>query len=415
MAFIAHILMLAIITPIMIRTLGQGQYGVYVIIFTVIGYFSLGNLGFPQTLLREIIDALHGKIYDRVNAVISSVFTYYLLFISVVALMVFILFFLDIFNLMHYIVDDLKYREIFQNLIMIVVLIFALNMINQIFQFIVMADNKIYIVKIIKFVEIIFQLIITYIVLFYSPSLKNVILVMLATALFSLGAMYIYSKRYVQYKISYQDSNINTFKELLPSSFWYFIGAIGVMLIFQSDVMVITSFIGIEYVALYVTMYKFNDAFRQVLSQICGSIFPTVAKLKSENRYKDLKRLYLKFLVIMVGLSLFTGGMLYWIGFDLYSWWIGNQVINDKELFIYFIIFSMLFIVDSPSSTFIGAMGIHKNATIVGLIQGILNLGLSIYLAKIYGVQGVIMGSIIAFLITNFWFNIYYMIKQLRG
>lgn len=412
--FIAQMLMLIIITPIMIKTLGQEQYGIYVILFTIIGYFSLGNFGFPQTLLREIIEALHHKMYEKINSVISSVFTYYSLFISVAVVLVFMIFFLDSFNLMQYIVEDTKYRELFQSAIIIVVGIFALNMINEIFQYIIMADNKIYVVKLIKFFEIILQLALTYIVLLKSPTLQNVILVMLFTALFSLIAMYIYSKRYVIYTISYKFSNFQIFKEMLPSSFWYFVGAISVMLIFQSDVMVISSFIGIEHVAIYATMYKFNDAFRQVLSQICGSIFPTIAKLKSENRYEDLKKLYFKFLAVMVGLSFFTGAILYWIGFDIYSWWIGNEAFNNKELFVHFIVFTMLFVIDSPSSTFIGAMGIHRNTIIVAIVQGLLNLFLSIYLIKEYGLIGVILGSIIALLVTNFWFNNYYLLMKLN-
>ncbi|MCK4857554.1 MAG: polysaccharide biosynthesis C-terminal domain-containing protein, partial [candidate division Zixibacteria bacterium] len=60
------------------------------------------------------------------------------------------------------------------------------------------------------------------------------------------------------------------------------------------------------------------------------------------------------------------------------------------------------------------AVGWHRFSTKLSLVQGGLNLTLSIILVRKYGTIGVALATLIAFLLTNFIGNIVYFRRKMR-
>jgi O-antigen/teichoic acid export membrane protein len=60
------------------------------------------------------------------------------------------------------------------------------------------------------------------------------------------------------------------------------------------------------------------------------------------------------------------------------------------------------------------AMGLHKEVSWVVLIEAVLNVLLSVLLAKEYGLIGIAMGTLIAHIITNNWFTPYWFYRNLH-
>ena len=88
------------LTPFIIEHLGQEDYGLWLLILSMIGWFTLLNLGLPSALSRFIIMALEQKDHEKINGIFSTGLVLFCLLGTVAALCMFaISFFPNFFEL----------------------------------------------------------------------------------------------------------------------------------------------------------------------------------------------------------------------------------------------------------------------------------------------------------------------------
>ncbi|NCB11916.1 MAG: hypothetical protein EOM78_09840 [Erysipelotrichia bacterium] len=153
--YFAQIVITIIITPMLINAFGQEKYSVYVLLNTFIAYFTLSNIGLPQTLIREIIYAREEENHTKINQMISSTFFYYLIAISGVFLVNILFFYVDIFNLNAKILstENISLVQSFSLGMLLVSILFGIKLITEIFDAIIKVTNKIYITQIVKLIN----------------------------------------------------------------------------------------------------------------------------------------------------------------------------------------------------------------------------------------------------------------------
>jgi len=61
-----------LLTPYLIDVLGSSDYGLWILILSIMGWFNVVDLGFPQAVQRQIIQAIELKDDERVNVVFST-------------------------------------------------------------------------------------------------------------------------------------------------------------------------------------------------------------------------------------------------------------------------------------------------------------------------------------------------------
>ncbi len=69
----ANILIGFLMLPFMIHSLGDGQYGIWVIVGAIIGFYGLLDVGFGRAITRFIVRAMHGNNKENdINIALSS-------------------------------------------------------------------------------------------------------------------------------------------------------------------------------------------------------------------------------------------------------------------------------------------------------------------------------------------------------
>lgn len=61
-----------LLTPFFLSILGSNDYGLWILILSIMGWFNVVDLGFPQAVQRQIVQALELKDHHRVNVVFST-------------------------------------------------------------------------------------------------------------------------------------------------------------------------------------------------------------------------------------------------------------------------------------------------------------------------------------------------------
>jgi O-antigen/teichoic acid export membrane protein len=401
--FLIQILGALFFTPFFIKVLGVEQYALFVIVNTVIGYFSLCDIGFSQAFTYKMIDYLQKKENKKIDALVSSVF-YYFVFAGV-AINALVAIFFSSDMAIHFF--DPKLYPLFKIGLLTLSLSFLTILLSQFFERILFAKNQIYKMNLIKSLQQLTLILLNIILLIFSENLIPIFFSYLAVNTTFCFIMYVVSKKAHPYAIRYSLVSKNTFFSIANSSWWFFIGTVSYLLNFQTDVFVVTTLFDLKMVALYTIYYKFIYMFMMILVKPVETFIPNITAKYSKQDFRNIQSNHRTMWGFIAIASLLMSIALLKPGYLFLQWWIGIEVVNDHALFIPFVLYFVLFSIDNVSSTFLYAMCLHKKSVLMGLVKGALNLVLSVCFSKFLGISGVIWGSIASLLLTNFWYNLY--------
>lgn len=387
------------LTPIFLKTLGAEQFGQYGVLLNVILLSSVFDFGLNMGLLRKLI---HQK--EKSNWVINAMFFF---FIFVFALSIPLFYFL-------YRSEILKSDGRFLNTAFFTALIVIQNIIAVFFDIIIQSVNKIFIGKLIR----ISKTIIEFIVLFFVTRKGSVSLLLLATAVinfFYIGSLFLYSKKEINYKLSWSLFRITVLWDHIKYSFWYFQNTLASVLVYNAQVILISSFVDGTSTAKYLLVIRFFDVIRTGLANFTMVLFPSLSMLQAQSNWKQLRKMFLQVLLRVTILVLFVFSLVLTIGEKLFVTWSSYNDDIIIRLFQLYAVFLALLVIDHVPTVFLSALKFNKYPSIIGTIQGVLGLCLSVWLLPVYGIAGALYASLIAFFCTNLFFNPIYLFKKINS
>lgn len=170
-----------------------------------------------------------------------------------------------------------------------------------------------------------------------------------------------------------------------------------------SDNIVLSSIVGVKYVGIYSNYYLITSYLTMFISQVTsslemglGNLNATESKEKKEQVFYD--SFYLCFFIYSIVCILLMA-----LTNDFINIWLGSDFLFSD--FILFSIVLVLFIngMQFTCYTFRTTSGLFEKNRLVPLYEVIINITISIILAKLIGVAGVFLGTSLAKLFTFFW------------
>lgn len=395
-----------LLMPYMLLKLGSEIYGLWILLGSVIAYFSLSNFGFNTTLLKELSQSGEEEYCNRyINTT--------LVFFLCISLLVFFIFLLFVLNIDNLFLIDIKIKNIAQTTFTVLYFVFLVNFIFGIFGTLLFSKGLLHIKNYISIIQSIFISFFTFFVLFKGYSIVAISLVnLLFSMIFSLVVLY-YAKKHINFEISTSHFDIRILKDMIRPSFHYFLISISVIVVFYTDNIIISSFVGLSSVAIYSLGYKLVDVSQRILFKLVDVIVPDIALLYGEKKYRNILELHNKVMFYTLLLALFGYAILFFFGIDILNIWIGEKYSLDETIFRVFIFFAFSHTWVHVSGMFIAAMGIHKKISYMSLVEAFLNIVLSLILLKYYGLLGVALGTFFSGLLTSSWFVPYWFYKHI--
>ena len=296
---------------------------------------------------------------------------------------------------------------------MLVAIVVSQNIIAILFDVIIQSVNKIFVGKLIR----ITRTIIEFLLLFFICKLGSIKYLLLTTVCVNfiyILALFIFSKRELNYTISTKYFNWPLLKEHMLYSFWYFQNAVASVTVYNAQIIMISNFVDSINVAKYLVVTRFYDVIRTGLTNFTMVLFPTISSLQAEGNWQKLKNVYLKVLLRVSILVVVSFSIILTFGQHVFLQW---SRFNDSitiYLFQLYSVFVGLLIIEHVPTVFLSAFKFNKYPSIVASIQGIVGLLFTYLLIPHFGIIGGVVGSLFAFLLTNFWFNLYYLNTKLN-
>jgi O-antigen/teichoic acid export membrane protein len=394
----ANAITLIVLTPLLTIHLGLNTFGTYGVVVNVIAFSVILDFGLNIGLVRSFIHKT-----TRINDLLNSVFIFFL------SLFIFLIPFYIIF---YYIYFDTNSFELFE-IAGLTSIIVVQNILSGYFDALIQAQNKIYISKIIRASKLLLELIIIFIFL-ENINLINLLIIMLCVNLLYLFTLYFYLKKSINLIFNFKNFKFSIVFEHFKYSFWYFISSLATVLVFNTQVLILNYYNGPVIAAKYLVVVRFFDIIRIAATNFTQVLFPKIIEVEVLNDWNLLKQMLMS---VYSRIAIFTGVifiLFYKFGYHLFVFWSG---LNDSSLMVLyqlFLIFTILVILDNVSVIFLSALKLNKVPTLLSIFQGILGIFLSILLLKLMGYVGILIGFLISFILTNLFFNPYYLLRSIN-
>ena len=180
---------------------------------------------------------------------------------------------------------------------------------------------------------------------------------------------------------------------------------IGGTLVFSSDNMIISKFIGLAATGLYSNYTIIINTIGATFSKVITTMIPSMGNLLIESDKKHSEKIFYQVLFVNSWLFGFTSISLICLLNPFITLWLGEKYLLDKTIVIIAIIYFYITNMRLTVLSFKDASGVFVQDKYKPLIEGAVNIIISIPLAIKLGISGVLLGTIISTLSIAFWFE----------
>lgn len=405
---IVKILVNLIYTPIMLRLLGQSEYGLYQLVYSVVSYLSLLSLGFGSSYLRFYSRCKAKKDEDgvaRLNGMFMTIF----LTIAVICIICGMIMVGNIRGIFGSGLTDSEYVTA-RILMILLVVNLALTFPNSVFNCSITAHERFLFQKVLILLQNICSPFLTLPLLIMGyGSIGMVTVTTLLTFVVLTSNMY-YCFRKLHIKFCFKGFQLSLLKEMWVFTFFIFLNQIIDQINWSVDKFLLGRFAGTTAVAVYGVGGQINTLYLQFSTSVSNVFVPKVNRIVAEsNNNRQLTDLFTKVgrIQFMV-LGLILTGFIF-LGNPFIKAWAGEEY-GDA----YIVALLLIGPVTVPLIQNLGveiqrAKNMHKARAVVYLAIAIANVFISIPLIKIMGPAGAALGTAISLIAGNIIFmNWYY-------
>ena len=406
-----HILTGIIYTPILLRLLGQSEYGLYQLVYSVVSYLSLLSLGFSASYMRFYT---REKVTEERNAIakLNGMFMLIFCVISVICLLCGSVMIINIRNIFGAGLMDYEYGKA-KVLMALMIVNLALTFPNSVFNCIITSQERFLFQKTVLFFHYLLNPFLTLPILLmgYGSIGMVAITTILTWAVLSINIFYCLKKLHSPFK--FKGLKISLLKEMWVFTFFIFLNQVVDQINWSVDKFLLGRIVGTTSVAVYGVGGQINTLYLQLSSSVSNVFIPKVNKIVVEKGDdSELTKLFTKVGRVQFIIMAFILTGFVFLGQSFIRFWAGNGY--DES---YTVTLLLIFPVTVPLIQNIGieiqrAKNKHKARSVVYFFVAISNVFLSIPLIRLLGATGAAIGTAISLIAGNIFFmNWYYYFK----
>ncbi len=402
-----------ITVPLLLHCLGTERYGIWASVLSLISWIYYLDLGIGGGLRNRLAESLVQKDIIKANGYLNTAyFMLGLLCIGIILIVIAILSFCDIKKWLNYSAYDENI-----NLIILIALIFAcVNFVAALANNIFYATQQAGQVSLFNLIgQILFAIgIVGYLFLGIHELLWVSILEGFSQLVKNVIETFSALKKFTFLRFSFESLSINYTKGVMVLGIQLFIMQIAALILNCTDNLIIAKYFGAENVAIYSICFKYFSIIESIFVSLITPLYSAYTAAYVDRNIKKIRQMLYKSLYLYLG---FIGVTL--LGVILFPWcikfWLQMNLAIPYELIFLIGGYFLLLMFIHNFSVIVNGTGKIRETTVAVAIEAIINVPISIYLAVNcqFGVNGVILGSIIALCISAILYP-YITLKILR-
>jgi len=390
-----------ILTPIMIRGLGQYYYGMWVLVMSLVDQYGLLDIGMGSTLARFTGYFAGSERRSALDETLSTSMAF-AVWISI-AICVATAAFTPL--LPGWFAIGQSDRKTFTALVLLLGLTTAIGFPERMLSAYLRGLQRFDLFNIVGTSVLIARSVLVMAALLLGYGVLTVAAITALTGLASLVCHYGMVRR-ADPDLSLGLAHVRRarLRELFGFSVYVFIASIGSRLVSRINSIVIARVLGVAFVTPFSIGSRLMDYFMGVFGAVHGPVMSSMSELAGRSQHRELQWLFLRATKFTCLLSFFIGSLLLFDGRTLLTLWLGRSGVDITAAYYVLAILVPCYVALSsqlPSSIVIYARARHQILAWLVLGEGAANLGLSIYWAREYGLLGVALGTTVPALINQ--------------
>ncbi|MGH7782132.1 MAG: lipopolysaccharide biosynthesis protein [Candidatus Binataceae bacterium] len=388
-----------ILIPLYVRMLGHERYGQWLVILSVASYLGLASLGSWQAVGNRIAEAVARKDGGEVNRLVSTGFIAYSGTIGAVVLAVFALTPIVWSRLMP--AAGAEVKDAFYVFIALAALAFPFRAPAIMLR----AFERVDLEQIIATCSNVGRIAVMAAALIAGFKLIAVALIQGGTMLASGIAAYAVATRIApDSRPRLSRFSRSLLSSLIKPSLGFFGLTVASTLAFGIDNLVIGYAIGAGAVTQYAVPFRLIVIVSGAFATGTAALWPTITKLHASDRLDVLRRGFMLLMRLGMLFAGLVGIALWFLGPGFIRLWAGAGVFPGRATFGLQIILMIVQILLIPADAVLMATTRHYVYAALAVFEGGLNLVLSLWWVRHWGLAGVIGGTLAARMLTNGWY-----------
>jgi len=403
MARVLAICVSVISVPLTIGYLGKERYGAWVTIVSVVTFLSITDFGLAGSLTNAIGKAQAGEDHARGQRLVSSALLMLSLIASVILIAAVVLAPRIAALLFPNLQSPVARAEIVPA-VMIALSIFALNLPLFVSSRVLAAHQESALANVWNIAASLGNLAALLLVIWFRGGLPWLVFGCFGFGLASniACAVWLFGIHKPWLRPSLASVDLAFVKILFSDGWKFFVIGIGWMVNWQTDNMVIAHFLGAAQVTPYAVTFSLFAIATGLQTLAYPNLWPAYTEAYAQRDYEWIRKTlrsnfqfsFFTTTAIVVFLTIFGG--------EIIRLWAGAAAVPPFSVIVWMALWRLMLSTLLVGSCLLNATGHLKGMTIYGTATAVLNLALSILLAKIYGITGVIAATVIAFAVANY-------------
>jgi len=390
------------LSPFLVHRLGNAAYGVWILAISSVQYFGLLDLGMRSSVLRYVSKGYTTHDHEAASEAFSGAFwvrvqisTLLLVLCGGLAAV-----FPRIFKLPSDLVNDARI------VIALMGLSLAIAMSIGVYGGVVSALNRYDLYTLVTLTQLSLRVIGVVAVIRAGRGIIAIAWCELFAAMVGNFLMaYVARRIYPELTIRWKTPRWEVLKTIWSYSLYAFLVMVAVQVIYQTDNLVVGAFVSASAVTFYSIGNSLCRYTQHLLSAMTATFTPAASTYDAAGDASSLRALYYTGTRATIAVSMPILITLLVRGDNFISVWMGPQYAHTSGIVLAILATALLFSLPNTPAASI-AFGIEKHKTIAkwAIGEATVNLSLSVVLARIFGIYGVAIGTLVPSLVVNVFF-----------
>ncbi|MGA9685460.1 MAG: oligosaccharide flippase family protein [Candidatus Sulfotelmatobacter sp.] len=398
------------LSPFILHHLGDEAFGLWILIFSLTGYYGIFDFGIRSSLVRYVskFEATGDK--DQLARLVNtSLFTYSCLGLLLMLVTGFGSFYVD--RIFHIPVACLKdARVLFLMVGFSLSLGFPLGVSGGILE----GLQRFYLMNWTNIVSTLVRAVLIVYVLRRGLGLLSVALITVSLPLITSGVRAVIAQRLLAISYGWKYVDRESLRQVANYGSITFMIIVAARLRFKTDAVIIGTFLSAAAITHFTIGARLVDYAGEVVSSLAQIFTPMSSHFHATGDYNQLRKIFVSGNRACALVMFPMAATLIVMGKSVIEAWVGQRYVSSYIVLLIVLIPSTLYQAQSTSNRILFGMSLHKSLAYVVLMEGIANVILSIVLVRPLGIVGDAIGTAIPLLCTSIFFLPRHMCRQLN-
>lgn len=397
------------LSPFILHHLGDEAFGLWVLIFSLTGYYGIFDFGIRSSLVRYVSKfQATGDKDELARLVNTSLFTYSCLaLVLVVTTLVGGLYVDRLFHIPGGFLKDA--RILFLMVGYSVALGFPLGISGGILE----GLQRFYLINLTNIIATLMRAVLIIFVLWHGFGLLSVALITVSLPLMASAVRALIAHRMLAISYGWKYVSRESFRQVANYGSVTFLIIVAANLRFKTDAVIIGTFLSAAAITHFSIGARLVDYAAEVVTSLANIFTPMSSHFHTTGDYDQLRTIFVSgnraCALVMFPMTV----ALVVMGKSVIEAWVGPRYVSSYIILLIVLIPSTFYQVQSTSNRILFGMSLHKSLAYIVFMEGIANVILSVVLVRPLGIVGDAIGTAIPLLCTSLFFLPRHMCRQL--